>query len=218
MLFPSTTMNFKLIRIMRLPKFIKILDVSKFDALLEVILENTSRQEKMNVLYAAKYVYKIIRLIIIAITLTYFLGCTWYYITSNNFFEDPIEDTFYGYYELEKYANSRRLVICCYFALTTLSTVGYGDLVPQTNFEKVVGIIIMILGIAFFSYIMGNFNDVLINYDKKMGIQDKGSDLQVWMTSLSKFTNNKPLPQSLVKQIDEHFKYFWKNDRLSSLT
>ena len=35
----------------------------------------------------------------------------------------------------------------------------------------------MILGIAFFSYIMGNFNDVLINYDKKMGIVDKGSDL-----------------------------------------
>ncbi len=35
----------------------------------------------------------------------------------------------------------------------------------------------MILGIAFFSYIMGNFNDVLINYDKKMGMQNKGSDL-----------------------------------------
>ena len=26
----------------------------------------------------------------------------------------------------------------------------------------------MILGIAFFSYIMGNFNDVLTNYEKKM--------------------------------------------------
>ena len=48
----------------------------------------------------------------------------------------------------------------------------------------------MILGIAFFSYIMGNFNDVLINYEKEMGLTDKGSDLQVWMTSLSKFTKN----------------------------
>lgn len=87
------------------------------------------------------------------------------------------------------------MIICCYFALTTLSTVGYGDLTPITNFEKICGIIIMILGIAFFSYIMGNFNDVLINYDKKMGIVDKGSDLQVWMTSLSKFTSSKPLPR-----------------------
>ena len=59
--------------------------------------------------------------------------------------------------------------MCCYVALTTLSTVGYGDLTPQTNFEKIVGMFIMILGVAFFSYIMGNFNDVLINYDKEMG-------------------------------------------------
>ena len=88
----------------------------------------------------------------------------------------------------------RKLIICCYFTLTTLATVGYGDLFPITSFEKIIGVIIMILGIAFFSYIMGNFNDVLINYDKKMGVQNKGSDLQVWMTSLSKFTSNQPLP------------------------
>jgi potassium voltage-gated channel Eag-related subfamily H protein 8 len=38
------------------------------------------------------------------------------------------------------------------------------------------------------------------------------------MTSLSKFTSNTPLPQELVKKIDTHFKYYWKHDRLSSLT
>lgn len=51
-----------------------------------------------------------------------------------------------------------------------------------------------------------------------MGIVDKGSDLQAWMISLSKFTGNQPLPRDLVQKIDEHFKFFWKNDRLSSLT
>lgn len=91
----------KLIRIARLPKFIRILDVSKFDHLLEVILENTSRQEKMNILYASKYVYKVIRLIIIAVTLTYFLGCFWYYITFKNFFGDDESKTFYGKHNLE---------------------------------------------------------------------------------------------------------------------
>ena len=50
--------------------------------------------------------------------------------------------------------------MCCYFALTTLSTVGYGDLSPQSNVEKIVGIIIMILGIALFSYIMGKFFEI----------------------------------------------------------
>lgn len=122
----------------------------------------------MNILYAAKYVYKVIRLMVIAIALTFFLGCVWYFITDWNPLHYP--ETFIKVYELDKFTNKRKLIICCYFALTTLSTVGYGDYMPTNNFEKIVGIIIMILGIAFFSYIMGNFNDVLINYDKKMGV------------------------------------------------
>ena len=51
-----------------------------------------------------------------------------------------------------------------------------------------------------------------------MGIVDKSADLQVWITSLTKFTNNQALPRELVQKIDEHFKFVWKNDRLSSLT
>ena len=50
-----------------------------------------------------------------------------------------------------------------------------------------------------------------------MGIVDKSADLQVWITSLTKFTNNQALPRELVQKIDEHFKFVWKNDRLSSL-
>jgi len=141
----------------------------------------------MNVLYTAKYIYKITRLVIVAITATYFLGCIWYYITRNNFSDDTEESTFYGTYELGKFDNWRQLIMCCYFALTTLSTVGYGDLVPQTNFEKIVGIIIMILGIAFFSYILGEFKDALNNFNAMSKDKDQSLNLQLWLTSLSRF-------------------------------
>jgi len=35
-----------------------------------------------------------------------------------------------------------KLIICMYYALTTLSTVGYGDYRPQSVVEKIVGSII----------------------------------------------------------------------------
>lgn len=95
-----------------------------------------------------------------AITLTYFVGCLWY-IVINSDINDGKTISFIEKYGFEYYSNSKKLVICCYFVMTTLTTVGYGDFSPQTNFEKIIGIIIMILGIAFFSYIMGNFTDVL---------------------------------------------------------
>ena len=65
----------KLFRILRLPKFLRLLDTSKFDLLLDSILEKEpknpqeekSRQEKMNIKYISRYAYKVFRLILIAI-------------------------------------------------------------------------------------------------------------------------------------------------------
>jgi len=79
----------------------------------------------------------------------------------------------------------KKLTKCCYFLLTTLATVGYGDYFAVNQIEKIVCIIIMVMGIAFFSYIMSNFVDILVNYDIKMGNIDRSSDLQIWLTSLS---------------------------------
>ena len=42
-----------------------------------------------------------------------------------------------------------------YFSLTTLSTVGYGDFYPISSIEMILGVITMLLGVFFFSYIMG---------------------------------------------------------------
>lgn len=76
------------------------------------------------------YSYKIFRLIVIAIIFTYFVGCTWYLI-SKDMNDDSNPNTFikkFGLDELEN--NYDKLIISCYFALTTLSTVGYGDFYP----------------------------------------------------------------------------------------
>lgn len=213
----------KLFRIVRLPKFMRLLDTSKFDLLLDSILEKEpknpqeekSRQEKMNIKYISRYAYKVFRLILIALMLTYFLGSFWYFMVSI-MPRDDSQPNFISKNTLDEKSNMDKLIMCCYFVLTTLSTIGYGDLSPQTNSEKILGISLMIVGIAFFSYIMGNFNDVLINYDKKMGIIDRRNDLQVWMTSLDKFSSS--VPPGLLKKINNHFNFFWKHDRLSSLT
>ncbi len=79
-----------------------------------------------------------------------------YVIVSSGFNDnEEYAETFYIKYQMKNYSNFRKMIMCSYFSMTILSTVGYGDMVPQTNTERIFTTIIMILGIAFFSYIMG---------------------------------------------------------------
>ena len=97
----------------------------------------------------------------------------------------------------------KRIVIMLYFALTTLSTVGYGDYHPISDLEMIITSLVMLGGVAFFSYIMGNFIEIITNYDAKMGTLDKSDELNTWITSLERFTNKTKtnLSVSLVNQI-----------------
>lgn len=80
--------------------------------------------------------------------------------------------------------------------MTTLSTVGYGDFYPISNAERIMAVVIMLCGVAFFSYIMGNFIEILQNYQLKMGNEDKSADLHEWLVHLTRYTN-QPLLRNL---------------------
>lgn len=48
-----------------------------------------------------------------------------------------------------------------YFAITSLSTVGFGDLAPRSDLERAVGAFILLAGVAIFTYIMSSFIEML---------------------------------------------------------
>ena len=104
-----------------------------------------------------------------------------------------------------------------YFVLTTLSTVGYGDYYPVSTTEMVVTSIVMLGGVAFFSYIMSNFIEILSSYDAKMGTIDKSDYLNDWIISLERFIskNSVNINNSLILSIINDQNYIWDNDRLS---
>lgn len=106
--------------------------------------------------------YKLLRLFIILTLFTYFLGCFWYLISSE---QDQSEETWYNVFSLEDYNIINRLVVSCYYTLTMLSTVGYGDMYPISNLEKVVAVFCMMFGVALFSIVMGEFSVTQEEYE-----------------------------------------------------
>lgn len=58
------------------------------------------------------------------------------------------------------------------------------------------GSIVMLLGVAFFSYIMGVLIDIMTNYKQKMGDIDLSGDLAKWLVTLARY-RKQPLSYSI---------------------
>lgn len=166
----------KLFRLFRLPRLIKLIDISRFSKLLKSFQGKNTDEVAIVKEYFILYIYNIFRLIIIAIMLTYFVGCIVIFFSNEFNSEEDIEngDTFVKHFGLDhhRWTDNNRLVISCYFAITTFATVGYGDYFAISARERVLTAIIQLGGVAFFSYIMGNFVAIIANYDIKMGSFD----------------------------------------------
>jgi hypothetical protein len=104
--------------------------------------------------------FKTFRLIMIIFMITYFIGML-YYIFSDliNDIDSPLSnrngENFIEFFGLEIKSHYEIVVTMVYFTFTSLSTVGFGDLNPRSNSERILTAVILLFGVAIFSYILG---------------------------------------------------------------
>jgi hypothetical protein len=61
-----------------------------------------------------------------------------------------------------------------YFTVTTVATVGYGDITPVNSYEKCYVIGLMIVGVLLFTFVSGALSSILTNYDtQQAALQEK---------------------------------------------
>ena len=58
-------------------------------------------------------------------------------------------------------------LIWLYFAITSLTTVGYGDISAYTSAEMIIAMIWMIFGVAVYSFIVGTLSSLLTSMDAR---------------------------------------------------
>ena len=121
------------------------------------------------------------------------------------------------YYQTDTDTSEDKLVKVWYFAITTLTTIGFGDFSPQSVQERIIASGILMFGVAIFSFIMGQFIEILMNY-KKVWEVGQHRDLSQWIALLARFNNGNPLCKDLITKIEDFFNYYWENNRLAAIT
>ena len=105
------------------------------------------------------------------------------------------------------------MIIVVYFAFTTLATIGYGDYRAVNDTERIVGSFIILFGVAVFSFIMGNFIEILMQYKTVTAENEDSENLNKWFGLLAKFNKGRPLPKDMTRKIEAYFDYFWAKDK-----
>jgi len=55
--------------------------------------------------------------------------------------------------------------VTIYFVVNTMATIGFGDFIPITNVEIVVGIFTMVFGLLFYAMTIGILHSIFSNLD-----------------------------------------------------
>ena len=180
--------------------------------------KNKSHNMITEVLYL-RYALYTFRLAFIILNICYFLGLVWFtfctveqdFILGDPLIENPDVSNFIGYFEwtFEKKSMSEIALGSGYFAFTTLSTVGFGDLNPRSDIERIFGAFILLCGVAVFSTIMGSFIEMVEKVGDLNTDHGDSNGLIQFFGCLQFINNKRPIPQALQSKIEDFFEHAW---------
>jgi hypothetical protein len=94
-----------------------------------------------------------------------------------------------------------------YYATVTITTVGYGDIVPHTNGETVFAIIVMLISQTVYAYIIANMSSVVSNADAL------GTEHQKNLERVTAYARWRQLPRAIQEKITAYFSYIWESKK-----
>jgi len=95
------------------------------------------------------------------------MACVWFFAAR---FEDFSPDTWVVRYGIENNDKSSQYGVSVYWAVTTLTTIGYGDITPGTDLERFICCVWMLVGVGFYSFTIGSMTTMMSSIETRNGI------------------------------------------------
>ena len=200
--------QYALLRFLRMFRLMRLLKLLKLNDLLEQIEDSFETS-----LRGFKLVFEVGKMMFFAHT----LGCFWFgaAIVAQTPLFGGSEDTptwFTEYWILhaqfhadegEVPTTSQYYQWSLYWALTTLTTVGYGDIVPRNDVERWYASVGVLLGGFVFGLMLSNVGVLVASLDRQAAI------IEAKIDSVKEYAFTRELPAELSGRLKRHFKYYY---------
>lgn len=125
------------------------------------------------------------------------------YLKNFGFFLVAIHILSLGWFLIEGFSNSPDLLTSynksIYWTITTLTTIGYGDITPQSNWGRVYTMLVMLMGVAVYGAVIAKVSSFLIQKDKRSEVAKEK------LESLKSFMKHYEIPLSVQSEIKDYY-------------
>eukprot|EP01083_Nonionella_stella_P144861 453033_1 len=185
----------KVLRVFRLLRIIKILRFLKMLRIFDAFMKQFIVREVIVVMKLCKVVFGMLMF-------AHFAACLWWFVgdhTSPSWIDD--QELRIDGLLVSKYDTWERYSFAWYWAVVTLFTTGYGDIVATNMIEQWVSSICILIGTCFFAYFVGTLTVLITEGDKI-----KSFELEK-LEEAQSFCERKKLPKELTRAILTHIRY-----------
>nr|CCA26896.1 Voltagegated Ion Channel (VIC) Superfamily putative [Albugo laibachii Nc14] len=187
----------KLVRSLKITRLFKLAHVRK----LSVMFQNLE-----DAVYTNQSVLSMIKIGLLMFSVSHLVACLWRFCATIPSDSTKTWVTEFHYNEVGR-ANQATLqyLASVYWAIVTMATIGYGDIVAQNNLERIVSIAIMAVGVTLFGYVIGTISSLVSNFDASATLYDEQ------MLLVKEYIISRNMPTHLRARVQEHFEYYYQN-------
>ena len=167
MLLNSTSFN-ELFRVARFGRLYKLIKLTRLIRVLKIMKEKSKLLKYINEFLKISLGFeRLFFFILIFFILTHICTCLWLIIASlYHAEEDNFSSTWLESYTHNYESSLDLYTVSFYWTITTITTVGYGDISGSNNLEKTFCSIVMVIGVFGFSFANGSLTSIIQNYDQ----------------------------------------------------
>lgn len=196
MMQSSTNYN-SLLRLARLPRLYRLTRVARLLKMWKSGKAAECLEETQDFLSVKHSAIKMLSFFCSVFVCVHIMACLWVFTAK---LEDHPE-TWLVEKGFQDGSTQNLYITAVYWAFTTLSTVGYGDISARTSIERCVAIVWMICGVYFFSFTIGSLSSILSSIDTKDTL------LTSKLAIIDEFVREARLSSSLRSRLRASIKY-----------
>ncbi|KAI9338588.1 cyclic nucleotide-binding-like protein [Zopfochytrium polystomum] len=194
-----------------------LIRIAKLMRAIKIIVFFRRQEKKLH----ANFTVQILKFASYLITLEHSMACMWFAIACPKGKAESCYDPSWVNPSADTYILSTQLVEngefvaglptlyiqSLYWTVTTMTTTGYGDVVPHNDAERAFGLFAMICGTLFHGYVSGTIASSLSNMDsRRVAYQQKMDAIRQYMT-------DRDMDIEMQERVLDYYDYMWERNK-----